>query len=270
MASLDINLYMEKVSMKDWSSSSILLAEALSLPEYRTSPTSAFTMDLISKMLSELKSKGFTASKLQVCIALARELLDSVAEGNDFDTCKKAFEANLLSKAKAHPSQDDDKLSPNAIAELASFFTQSFFKHYNLYQYCFTKEQQHEEAKTIQEVETPWIHSSLDLALNQEEWDAWCQAEEEIAQKKIQEEEEKREAEEARIKEEARLKAEEEQVAEQERKLNEPPKTFEDAVGYAVTTRVAEEKVKIAAEYKAKEEVLLQSIKTLEDKLNAA
>ncbi|KAK3279674.1 hypothetical protein CYMTET_12453 [Cymbomonas tetramitiformis] len=186
----------------------------------------------------------------------AEEALE-VAQTN-YDTLKGQFETDNLTFTVVD------------LKRVTDYMTSSFFKHLRLYQYVFCKDQEHAKDNVTVKVETAVPALPLRMALSPEELEmhkqslaAEAKAEEEARIKR--EEEDKQKAEEEHIEAE-RVRKEEEEAELRKRK----PGTLDEAVDHAIMMRLLEEKEKLEAEYKAREEQLMEKIRTIESRLAPA
>lgn len=185
--------------------------------------------------------------------------------GHSFTDCECTFKMAMIESVSAVPGPDDTKFWPEQVKALTGFMLTTFFKHFKLYSYVFTHEQDHVEHHTGLVIETPEIQSFAE-AMSQSEWDAYqadIAAKAEAARQAAEAEEAARvAAERAAIEEAERAEAE----AARQELLRRKPATLDDAIEHLVAVRLTEEKELLAAMYREKEEVLLARIALLGEK----
>lgn len=240
-----------------------LLAEVLSLNEYRFDARGAIKLDYATGVLEFGYDMGCVPTRISSLLNVAMAVLRICEDGGNFEDCQQCLTASLLGLCCSRPKSDDPKFSPDQVDKIGHFFARTFFRHFKLYSYVFSHEQDHKESAEQLLVEEALLQS-LDAALPEEEWHAH------LEQQRQQAEDAVRAAQEA---EEARIRAEQEaeeaaQEAEKERLRNEElakkPATLDEAIKHMVAVKVEEEKVMLAATYRHKEEELLAKITDLE------
>lgn len=239
------------------------IAGVLNLPEYRFDSRSAIKLDYLTGVLEFAYDMCFAPTRISSVLNLSQAILQACEGGASFDDCQACLKANLLALCTSRPTTDGPTFSPDQIDKIGHFFARTFFRHYRMYSYIFSHEQELTQYSADLLIEYPLLPSLHD-ALSEDEWVAYQEAEKKAAEDAI------KAAEEAEI---ARQKAEEEAAesaaeaareAARQEELAKKPATLDEAIKHLVAVRLEEEKAVLAASYKTREDELLHKLSDLE------
>lgn len=241
-----------------------LLAEHLKLSDYRFNARSAAQVDYLSYVLQFAIQEGFSHQKTRRLTEIAQVLMMRCAGDSSFQELKSELEKQLLASCRPHPHPEDESFSPSQISHIAHFFVEQLLWQHKLYSYVFTHEQEHVRHSVDLLVESPDFLPDLETGMLEEDWLAH---QERIAAQKEAERKAKEQEEEAQREAEKKLLEEQQRLEEEQRRkefLEKKPRTLEEAVEKLVATRLEQERLALAQEYKAKEQALLAQIGKLE------
>jgi len=245
------------------SAADIFLAAVLGLTEYQFDARAAARLDYASYVLEFAQDQGYGPLRTLSLLSIANNLLQACVQGCSFVDAEATLKTQLIALCSPKPGLDTERFSPQQVARIGAFFARTFFRHYRLYAYCFSQEQDLTEYSAELLVETPLV-PSFSGALPEVEWHAQLEQRqaEEVAAKQAAEEAEQARQEAERSERAAQEKAEAEAARQAE--LARKPATLEEAIERMVAIRLDQEKAVLAAEYRSKEGVLLQKITELE------
>eukprot|EP00899_Mesostigma_viride_P004962 jgi/Mesvir1/14467/Mv05176-RA.1 len=241
------------------------LSQVLDLQEYQTDAHSAIILDYSVGMLLFCQQHSMDFEQTAVIFSLGRRVLSCISGGGNFAATEQLFRRQLLPLCSAHPKPGTPHIfSSLEVKLIVDWFAEGLFRHFKLYAYAMTREQDHQAAKVDVIVETAVV-PLLAASRNEEELAAHKasivqQAEEERARVEAQQA--------AEAAEKARVAAEEAAQAELER-LRRKPATLEEAVDKAIEKRVAVLAKDMEENYAARERQLLQKIEMLQAQLGS-
>ena len=245
------------------------VAQCLKLEDHTGHARSAVKVDLVTYTLDMARSSGQTPETTAAMLSIACEAVDEIGNGAAAQEVQAAVQSKLVAIAKPRAVLGQPCLVPADAPTVAKYFADGIVRHFNLYKYMFTQEQELEARNTHRIVEEPAVPQPLLLSRTQEELDAHNAALEEA---RLAEEErlaEEAAAAKAAAEEEERLRKEAEEAAAAEAAAAEKkePQNVDEAVDFSAEKRVEEVKKELSALYKAREEELLAKIAALEAKL---
>lgn len=242
------------------------LSEVLSLRDYQFDSRSAIKLDYTMYALEFAQTQGFGSIRTTAFFKLASDVLEACMGGGSFLDCQEILKSRLLAMTSHKPGDDTELLSAKHVAETASFFSRTFFRHFRLYSIAFTEEQGFTQHEAHLMVETACV-PSFDEAISELEKE--IKEAEEKAEMEAKQAAEAEEAARLAAEAEADRKAQEEAEAEAARQaeLLRKPATLDEAIQHLVAARLTEEKEALAKEYEAKEAALTQKLTELKEKL---
>ena len=219
---------------------------------------SAILVDLYFNTLAYATKSGFNTEKSSTLLAIVKAVHEKATRelqtiGNSFEF----FKLLMLQSSVHRPPYSLGIFTFAEMKDLTEYMLSTYFRHYKLYQYAFTKLVRMDVKLAAPVLETaPTPFELLGLAFTDAEW------EEKQAEIKAKIEEEKRKAEEeAAAKEEAereaRIKAEYDAAI---------PEEVSTRVSEALEQSMKEMKEQLEARFKEQEEALLAKIAELEAK----
>lgn len=243
------------------------LSVLLRLPSYRFDAREAIQLDYASYLLDFAKEQKLGPLRTASLFDVGQKVIKACMEGQQSTDCQALLKKELLQKCKAKVAVDSSDFTADLVSKAGQFFARTLFAHFRLYSYSFTMDQDLTEFSSTLLVETPLIPASFESAITSDEWEAKLEKArlDGEAARKAEEEEQAARAEAEMKQQEERAFAEAKALREEE--LRKKPETLDAAVAQAVALRLDEEKAKLAAEYREREETLVRQIQDLETKV---
>lgn len=233
------------------------LMKLLSLPNHATDLRQGILMDLFINTLQFSKEKHFSAEKASTFFSIVKvNHYKAIGERLTIERSFKFFKSLLLQHSVQRPPYSVGIFSLEDVKSTTEYMINSYYRHYKLYQYTFTKKFTLDLAPKPPLVKVSPVLPGLNDALHTEKW--------KLHQAELQRQEEEKKAEEERLAAE-KLEADRQEALKREY-VEAIPEVIHEKVHSVLEQKMAEMKANVEETFAKQEENLLAKIAELEGK----